>query len=151
MKILVCLLTLISAYTHAFEGSFTIPNQEPDLSFFSNFKIGDIEITPDHLSFTMPPELASAEAYKVKFERNNPGNNRLNSYFGSAHCLQYDRHTIKCEIIYNSLYQKVLVDNLYKTLNYITSNTDDIYVLSNRLFVAERFSGSPEGVLTIKI
>jgi hypothetical protein len=151
MKNILILIAFLSAAANAMTGHFIIPIDDPSLVPLSDFRVNNIKISPDSLSFTMPPEIASAVAYEVKFERNDVGVNTLNSYFGRAHCLQADERSIRCKINYNSLYQKVLIENLYKTMDYVQRNTQDIHELTDRLLVAEWFAGNPSGILYIEI
>jgi len=151
MKILSILLTLITFNALAFRGRFVIPTENEPLKFYSTFYIQDIDIDPDHLKFTVPPELASDQAYRLKFERNSEGANVLQSYFGTAHCLQMDPKVIKCEVNFNRIYQKALIKSLYKTMDYIQRSTNNIDDLTSLLLVAEAFSGKPQGTLFIEI
>lgn len=144
-----CLFFNLKAFS--FDGKFIVPIEDQELISYSRFNVHDIEITPDYLRVTMPPELASDEAYSLKFERNNDGINRLNSFFGSAHCLQESDSLIKCRIKYNKLYRKVLIKNLWKTMDYIQYSTSGIEELTNRLLIAEWFAGHPEGILLINL
>jgi hypothetical protein len=139
----------ISAFSHV--GKFVVPMENQELASFLKFEIDDVEISPDHLRFTMPPELASDEAYSVKFERNSDGVNTLNSFFGSAHCLQETNQHIRCKIKFNTLYKDVLIKSLWKTMYYIQSNSSGVDELTSRLLVAEWFAGNPTGVLLIDI
>ncbi len=150
IKFLVSLI-FISISAHALEGQFIVSTDNDDLDYYSHFPLDTINITPEHLSFKMPPELASDKALEVKFERNNVGNNTLNSYFGSAHCLQQEPKLIKCKVEFNSLFQKVLVENLFNTMDYISNSTNNIEDLTNLLILAETFVQNPKGVLLIRI
>ncbi len=151
MKNILILIAFLSAAANAMNGHFIVPIDEPALRPLADFNVKNIKISPDSLSFTMPPEIASAFAYEIKFERNDAGVNHLNSYFGRAHCLQADELSIRCKIRFNSLYQKVLIENLYKTMDYVQRNTQDIHELTDRFLVAEWFAGNPTGILFIAI
>jgi hypothetical protein len=151
MKTLLILIAFISVAANAMTGHFIVPVDQPSLEPYAEFRVTNIEISANHLSFTMPPEIASDMAYEIKFERNDVGVNTLNSYFGRAHCLQADELEIRCKVRFNSLYQKVLIQNLYKTMNYVQRNTEDINELTERLLLAEWFAGNPIGILYIQI
>jgi len=151
MKYIATLLLILSFNVFSFTGEFVIPTQDRELEYFSKFFIEDIEISPDSLRLKLPADLASAEAYEIKFERNTNGANVLNSFFGSAHCLQQSETIIKCKIKFNTLLKNVLIKNLWKTMDYIQDSSNSIADLTNRLIVAERFAGSPRGTLLIQI
>ena len=140
-----------NAKAFSFEGTFIVPVENEELLSYSKLRVKDIQISPDYLRITMPSELASTEAYSIKFERNSEGVNTLNSFFGSAHCLQETISIIKCKISFNALYKNVLTRSLWKTMDYIQSTTSNVDDLTNKLLIAEWFSSMPKGILIIDL